>query len=329
VISVAIPVVPVSWRQIQRNNVTKWQNLANFLELNDDQKEKILKKCRFPLNLPYRLAAKIQKGTLEDPILRQFLPIDEEEKDHAAFTEDPIGEKSTLSSPKLLHKYQGRVLLVTTSSCVMNCRYCFRRHFDYEVKRKSYEPELEVIRNDESIKEVILSGGDPLSLSNETLEALVNQLSDIPHVTKLRFHTRFPIGIPERIDEEFVNLVANCRLKVWFVIHSNHPRELDQDLFKHLKKLQKEGIVILNQSVLLAGVNDRVDTLRELCENLVDEGIVPYYLHQLDRVAGASHFEVPIEKGKMLVDQLRKCLPGYAVPRYVQEIAGEPYKVLI
>ncbi len=323
----AISVLPPTWRQIQKNNFTKWAELANFLELNDEQTAKILKKCRFPLNLPYRLATKIEKSTLNDPILKQFLPLTAEELENTSFTNDPVGEKKALCSPKLLHKYHGRVLLVTTSSCAMHCRYCFRRHFDYEVERKVFTPELDKIRNDSTVKEVILSGGDPLSLSNDALRSLISQIGDIPHVTKLRFHTRFPIGIPERIDSEFVDIIANSRLKVWFVIHSNHPRELGQDLFNSLNQLQKEGVVILNQSVLLAGVNDDIETLRQLCETLVDEGIVPYYLHQLDRVAGASHFEVPVEEGKKLLEQLKRLLPGYAVPRYVKEIAGEPYKV--
>lgn len=325
----AIPILPPTWRQIQKNNFTKWEKLLAFLEIEGDQTGRVLKKSPFPLNLPYRLAAKIKKGTLEDPILKQFLPLVDEQIERENFSNDPVGDNKVLCSPKLLHKYYGRLLLVATSACAMHCRYCFRRHFDYAVQTKDFEREIDLIRSDASIKEVILSGGDPLSLSNEVLSKLISQLSDISHVTKLRFHTRFPIGIPERIDSEFVSMLATTRLRVWFVIHCNHPQELDSDLFSALRRLQREGIVILNQSVLLAGVNDNLDTLRELFECLVDGGVVPYYLHQLDRVAGSSHFEVPIEKGKRLVEQLRRLLPGYAVPRYVQEIEGEPYKVII
>lgn len=324
-----LPVLPPSWRQIQKNNFTKWADLADFLRLSEEQAGRILKKCKFPLNLPFRLAQKIEKGTLDDPILKQFLPVLDEELTDESFTTDPLGEQKALCSPKLLHKYHGRVLLVTTSSCAMHCRYCFRRHFDYEVERKDFLPELNNIRNDPTIKEVILSGGDPLSLSNRALGTLIQQIEDIPHVTKLRFHTRFPIGIPERIDSEFIEILSKSRLKVWFVIHSNHPKELDEDLFAALSLLQKEGVVLLNQSVLLAGVNDDFDTMHQLCETLVDRGVIPYYLHQLDRVAGASHFEVAIEEGKKLIEQLRRTLPGYAVPQYVKEIGGKPYKVVV
>ncbi|MEM1282223.1 MAG: EF-P beta-lysylation protein EpmB [Chlamydiota bacterium] len=324
-----IAVLPPTWRQIQKNNFKKWTELVSFLELNQEQSSKILKKCRFPLNLPYRLAAKIEKKTLDDPILKQFLPVTDETMEDENFSRDPVGDRKALCSPKLLHKYHGRVLLVTTSSCAMHCRYCFRRHFDYEVERKDFEPEIESIRHDPTVKEVILSGGDPLSLSNVALRTLISQIDEIPHVTKLRFHTRFPIGIPERIDEEFLEIIENSRLKVWFVIHSNHPRELDKDLFAYLNRLQRNGVTVLNQAVLLAGINDNVDTLTELCEKLVDHGVVPYYLHQLDRVAGATHFEVPIEKGKRMIEELKRVLPGYAVPRYVKEVPGEAYKVEI
>lgn len=322
-------IAPPLWRQIQKNNFTKVSDLAEFLELKENQIHKLISKSAFPLNLPQRLAAKIEKGTLNDPILRQFLPVDDENLKVESYIADPLQEAKSLCTPKLLHKYHGRVLLVTTSSCVMHCRYCFRRHFEYETQRKSYEKELKNISEDPTIKEVILSGGDPLSLSNDTLQSLIQMIEAIPHITKLRFHTRFPIGIPERIDHDFLEILANTRLKVWFVIHSNHPKELDNDIFASLSKLQQQKVVILNQSVLLSGVNDNVNTLRELCETLVDQGVIPYYLHQLDRVDGASHFDVPIEKGKQLIEQLRRTLPGYAVPRYVQEIGGEPYKVNI
>lgn len=208
----------------------------------------------------------------------------------------------------------------------MHCRYCFRQNFDYDTENKGFENEITLIAADPSIREVILSGGDPLSLSNDVLRALLIQLSAIGHLRHIRFHTRFPIGIPERVDEQFLSLLSSLPQRIWFIIHANHPRELDADVLSALKRLQKAGVVLLNQSVLLRGVNDNVDTLEELCLLLVDHGILPYYLHQLDRVEGAAHFEVAEERGKALITALNARLPGYAVPKYVQERAGDPNK---
>ena len=317
------------WRQIQRQNFTQWEKLADYLELDDLQKREILQNSRFVLNLPIRLARKIEKGNLDDPILRQFLPTVSETIETTGFVSDPVGDHACRRSSKLLHKYQGRVLLVTTSACAMHCRYCFRQNFDYDVEDKTFREELEVIANDNTIKEVILSGGDPLSLSNRNLEALLDRIAAIPHINRLRFHSRFPIGIPERIDEDFLEMIDRSPHQVWFVIHCNHPNELDKEIFERLNALRKLGVNVLNQAVLLRGVNDDVETMAELCETLTDHGIFPYYLHQLDRVQGASHFEVSREEGLELIDQLIQRLPGYAVPKYVQEISGEPSKTPI
>lgn len=317
-----------SWRAILRNNFTSVEKLADFLELTEEDREKLLQQRHFPLNVSMRLAEKIHKGTLEDPILRQFVPLRDEAKDSLGFHTDPVEESHSRKSKKLIHKYHGRVLLITTSACPVHCRFCFRKHFDYE-KGRLFEEEMEYIRRDSSIHEVILSGGDPLSLSNERLESLIHQLEAIPHVTKIRFHSRFPVAIPERIDEEFLSIIGSCSRQVWFVLHCNHPVELGEDLFERMDRLRKVGAVLLSQSVLLRGVNDQVGVLKELFETLSDRGIVPYYLHQLDRVKGASHFEVSIEEGKQLMRQLSELLPGYALPRYVQEIAGKLGKTII
>lgn len=320
---------PPLWRKRLRTNFTNWEKLADFLELSVSQRELILKKSRFPLNFPYRLAEKVAKGTLEDPILKQFMPFVEEQQANFGFVHDPVGDSACRRSPKLLHKYEGRVLLVCTSACAMHCRYCFRQNFDYETTQKGFIEELKIIAEDKSIHEVLLSGGDPLSLSDEDLGSLLEQLNAIPHVKRLRFHTRFPVAIPERIDAAFVNVLKKFKRQIWFVLHVNHAKELDEDLFSRFKDLQKIGIVVLNQTVLLKGVNDCVDTLVTLCETLVDHGILPYYLHQLDRVQGAAHFEVDQNEGKRLLNAIIARLPGYAVPRYVQEIAGEQSKTTI
>lgn len=316
----------VAWRQIQRQNFTCWKKLTEFLQLDPAHFPAILKDSKFPLNLPLRLAQKIKKNTWDDPILLQFLPVNKEKELMPGFNADPVGDHEARQSSKLLKKYQGRALLVCTSSCAMNCRFCFRQNYDYETQDKTFAEEIELIRQDSTLTEIILSGGDPLSLSNETLTNLIQKLDVIPHLERLRFHTRFPIGIPERIDEEFLSLLEQIRLQVFFVIHSNHPSELDAQVLSALKKVQKLGIPVLNQTVLLRGVNDNVTTMKALCEKLSGNGILPYYLHQLDRVQGAAHFEVPEEEGKALIAELTELISGYAVPKFVKEEAGESSK---
>jgi EF-P beta-lysylation protein EpmB len=318
---------PPVWRQILRTNFTQWQKLADFLELSEEQRAEIKCKPQFILNLPFRLAKKIKKGTLEDPLLKQFLPTIQENKESPEYRADPINDGSFCRTPKLLQKYEGRALLLCTSACAMHCRYCFRQNYPYETSDHGFESELQEVASDPSLHEIILSGGDPLSLSDEILLALFNKISSIPHIRRVRFHTRFPMGIPERINETLLNLFKNLDKQIWFIIHSNHSLEFDKDVWESLSKIRKLGIPILNQSVLLRGINDNIDTLKKLCEDLVDHGISPYYIHQLDRVQGASHFEVSEERGRQLIQDLRKQLSGYAIPLYVREIPGELSKI--
>lgn len=317
------------WRQVQRQNFRDLSELITFLEIDESSREKLLNNPSFSLNLPRRLASKIQKNNINDPILRQFVALKEETLFDPSFKEDPVNDKAFKKKGRLLHKYQGRALLVTTGACAMHCRYCFRKNFDYGGDTYFFDDELSIIKDDDTIKEIILSGGDPLSLSNQALKKLINDLEGIPHIKRLRFHTRFPIGIPERIDDEFLAILASTRFQVWIVIHTNHPNELDDDVLLALKKVLKLGIAILNQSVLLKGVNDSFDVLKKLFENLVDNGILPYYLHQLDPVQGAMHFEVPRSEGLFIIEQLKASLPGFAVPKYVQEIPFAPNKVTL
>jgi EF-P beta-lysylation protein EpmB len=309
----------VSWTQILRQNIRSSLELSKLLgiEIFDSP---------FPLNLPRRLAEKIEPGNRDDPILRQFVPLPEENIQTPGFTSDPVGEGAARQQPRLLQKYPGRALLVTTSACAMHCRYCFRRHFDYALGAPSYDAELEQIANDPTLLEVILSGGDPLSLPNRPLLELIGRLEMIPHLQILRFHSRFPIGIPERVDDELLQGLASSRLQIYFVLHTNHPRELDADVIAAIRRLQGIGIPVLNQAVLTRGVNDDLETLTELCRELIAIGVMPYYLHALDPVEGAAHFDVPEEKGLELVEALRQRLPGYAVPQFVREIAGEASK---
>lgn len=317
------------WKTILRQNFTQWDKLAYFLELDPSLQAQIDRAPAFSLNLPMRLAEKIAKNTLDDPILKQFLPVLAEQKVEVGFKLDPVQDASFQKAPKLLHKYEGRALLVATSACAMHCRFCFRQNFDYETEEKGFKKELELIAQDQSLHEIILSGGDPLSLSNRVLKNLLDDLAQIKHITRVRFHTRFPVGIPERIDEDFLALFDDKPYQFWFVLHINHPRELDQAIFERMKLLQRRGVVVLNQAVLLKGVNDSVEVLKELFEKLVDHGIFPYYLHQLDKVQGKGHFEVPEDQGKALMQELAKSLPGYAIPKYAKEVAGEASKTFL
>lgn len=314
------------WRQIQRKNFTNLATLCSFLNLSKENQEKLDFSPKFPLILPFRLAQKIRKNSLTDPIGLQFLPLKQSEKKNPLFVLDPVSDTQFQLQSKLLKKYHGRALILSTSACAMNCRFCFRQNFDYETEISHFEKELEEIRNDSSIQEIILSGGDPLSLGNLAIEKLILEVNRIPHVKRLRFHTRFPIGIPERIDEGFLAALEKSRPQIYFLIHTNHPLEIDDAVISHLKQVAKLGIPILSQTVLLKGVNDSVETLEDLCNTLVNAGITPYYLHQLDRVQGSEHFEVSIEEGKNLITALRKRVSGYAVPTFVLEEPGKTSK---
>jgi len=303
--------------------LTSVEALCAFLKLDPIQSQKVINLPSFPLLLPLRLAEKIEKGTLDDPILKQFVPLQEETYIYPGFGSNPVGDQEAKQTGRLLKKYQQRALLLVSGACAMNCRFCFRRAFDYATSRADFTTECALLAADPSIKEVILSGGDPLSLSTQQLQKLMLQLEEIPHLKRLRFHTRYPLADPTRLDDAFIAMLRDTRLQVWFVLHCNHPRELDDEILQALKRLPCPK---LTQTVLLKGINDHPDILQELCEKLVDHGIQPYYLHQLDRVEGAGHFEVSETIGKALIEHLNCNLSGYAVPRYVKEVAGAPHK---
>ena len=291
----------------------------------------------FGLFVPRVWLARIERRNQHDPLLRQVLPIADEMDNHRDDPLDPVDDQSAQITPGLLQKYHSRVLLIATGVCAVHCRYCFRRHYPYSESPHSmaaWDQALSQIEQDESIQEVILSGGDPLSLVDETIANLVKRIEQIGHVMRLRIHTRFGLMIPQRITDQLISTLKQSRLQAIVVVHANHPREIiehqgDRRVEQSLKKLVSEGIVTLNQSVLLRGVNDCSDVLIQLSEVLTRLGVMPYYLHQLDRVQGAAHFEVPIQRGKEIIQQMREKLPGYAVPRYVQEIAGEKNKIVL
>ncbi len=279
---------------------------------------------RFSLRVPDSWVARIKAGNLSDPLLRQILPAAEELESSSDFSTDPVGDRAARVLPGLLHKYQGRVLLMTTGACAIHCRYCFRRHYPYADDNflTQLPGILDYIRADNSIHEIILSGGDPLSLSNERLTDLIQQIQTITHVKRLRIHTRTPVALPARLDDGLFEVLQAIKLQTIIVIHCNHPNELDEQVLETLSAMQQCGLTLLNQSVLLKGVNDDADILTHLSERLFSAGVLAYYLHQLDKVEGAQHFEVQDARAIALHDALRQRLPGYLLPRLVREQRG-------
>jgi EF-P beta-lysylation protein EpmB len=283
----------------------------------------------FPLRVPESYVARIRPGDPADPLLRQVLPTAPEGKLATGYALDPVGDRAALVAPGLLRKYRGRALLIVTGACPVHCRYCFRRHFPYAgtgASRGAWDGALAALAADPSVDEVILSGGDPLSLADDRLATLVDRIAALPHVRRLRVHTRMPVVLPARVDDALLGWIAASRLRPVVVLHANHPHELDGEVAAAAARLAGAGATLLNQSVLLRGVNDEAATLAALSERLFDLGVLPYYLHQLDRVAGAAHFEVTDTRARELLTELRGRLPGYLVPRLVREEPGAPGK---
>ena len=283
----------------------------------------------FPVLVPRSFLSRMRIGDPHDPLLRQVLPVAEENLSVPGFVVDAVDDQAAKLAPGLLQKYHGRVLLMAAGSCAVNCRYCFRRHYPYSEdprRMADWETAIQAIELDTSVHEVILSGGDSLMLPDDRLAALVERLERVEHLTRLRIHSRLPIVLPDRVNPELIELLSGSRLQPIMVVHANHPHEIADDCREALRLLVRSGIPTLNQAVLLRGINDTVEALTGLCERLIDLGVLPYYLHQLDRVAGTAHFEVPEPRGLELIAELRKHLPGYAVPQLVREIAGAQSK---
>jgi EF-P beta-lysylation protein EpmB len=321
---------PVRWQQILKDAVRDPRELCRLLRLPPEYEAGAVRAATlFPVFAPRGYIARMRPGHPRDPLLRQVLPLEEEHAETPGYRTDPVGDAAATVSPGLLQKYAGRVLMVTTGACAVHCRYCFRRHFPYGDGPRSlagWEGNLAEIAADPSLQEVILSGGDPLTLVDEVLAELAARLAMIPQLRRLRIHTRLPIVIPERVTDQLLAWVRGTRLTPVMVVHTNHPAEIDASVAAALGRMVDAGIPVLNQAVLLRGVNDDVDVLVELCQRLVDLRVMPYYLHQLDRVVGAAHFEVPEETGRAIVRAMHDRLPGYAVPRYVRETAGAASK---
>ena len=320
-----------SWQEELSSLISDPETLFNRLNLDrsllpDAQTSHQL----FPIRTTESYLSRIQPGDIDDPLLKQILPIGAEKDKSEGYSLDPLQEQKSNPLPGLIHKYQGRVLLVASPQCAINCRYCFRRHFNYSdntISRKDWQNTFEYIKNDTSIEEIILSGGDPLVISDRQLSWLLDQIESISHVSRLRIHSRLPIVLPRRITDDLINILNSSQLHTAIVIHCNHPKEIDHVVIDALSKLRSAGIILLNQTVLLKGINDNSKILAKLSKDLFKSGVLPYYIHLLDKVSGTSHFDIKEKDARALNTELLAQLPGYLVPKMVREVAGASSKV--
>ncbi len=320
----------MSWQKKLAQGFSSASELLNYLEL--PLHDASLVEKQFPSRIPLGFAQRMQKRNPRDPLLLQVLAVEQELEDVPGYELDPLIEAQVNPLKGLIHKYYGRVLLTLTGACAVNCRYCFRRHFPYHANnpgRLGWEPIMEYLKKDNTITEVILSGGDPLLANNLLLSQLIKRIEEIPHIHTLRIHTRIPIVFPERIDKELLELLASSSLNKVLVLHCNHAQELDSNVKKVCDALRQADCHLLNQSVLLAGINDDATVLSTLSQTLFSYGVLPYYLHVLDKVQGAAHFDIHRDKAKAVYQQLQALLPGYLVPRLVCEEPGCLNKTLI
>jgi EF-P beta-lysylation protein EpmB len=322
----------IAWQKEMQQAFRTLDALLRFLELDPAQApERLSAEPGFPLLAPRSFAARMAKGDWRDPLLLQVLPLERESEPAQGFHADAVGDLASQIVPGLLHKYASRALLMVSHQCAVHCRYCFRREFPYgdlPRGREGWEEAWAYLETAQGVDEIVLSGGDPLFLDNRRLERILENAVALPRLATVRFHTRLPIVLPSRIEPGLLALLRATaeRKSLVIVAHANHPAEIDAECARALQDLRATGAMMLNQSVLLAGVNDDAGVLADLSRVLVRHGVLPYYLHQLDRVSGTAHFEVGEDRGRALIDALRGKLPGYAVPRYVRETAGEPHK---
>jgi EF-P beta-lysylation protein EpmB len=329
----------VTWQREMSEAVTDPGELLELLQLTPAQlrpaqtPESLALAARlFPLRVPRGFIARMRRGDPCDPLLRQVLPLGTEADGAAGFSLDPLAEADARRAPGLLQKYTGRALMVTTGACAVHCRYCFRRHYDYSQDHAAggegrWSEALNVLQQDPQVEEIILSGGDPFSLGNARLGALLAACDALPRIRRIRIHTRTPIVLPSRVDAELLRLLGSLRSELVIVVHANHAAELDPGVGLALQGLRGASRLLLNQSVLLAGINDDAATLAALSSRLFECGVLPYYLHQTDRVQGTAHFEVSDARALEIVAGVNALLPGYLVPRLVREIAGAPAKM--
>jgi EF-P beta-lysylation protein EpmB len=321
---------PARWQRELAQAVTDPAELLELLGLDAGLLPAARAAAReFPLRVPRGFVARMRRGDAGDPLLRQVLPLADETRAAPGYGDDPVGDRAAMVAPGVLRKYHGRVLLTVTGACAVHCRYCFRRQFSYQAANpatEDWQRAFDCLRADPSVEEVILSGGDPLALGDRRLTALVQGLAGIAHLRRLRLHSRFPIVLPERITAALLAALTATRLSPVLVVHANHAQEIDDSVRRALRRCREAGIVLLNQSVLLRGVNDDAAAIARLSKALFDAGVLPYYLHMLDRVVGAAHFEVTEAQALGIMRRLREHLPGYLVPRLVREVAGAASK---
>ncbi len=322
-----------NWQLEYKKSITNIEQLCQTLGLNIEQLPiSTQANKQFQIRVPLSYVERMQQSNPNDPLLLQILPTSHEENHIEGYLKDPVGDLQSIKTPGLLQKYNGRALLLATSRCAIHCRYCFRRHFPYSAQNPRHDNWTQAVQElqlDHSITEVILSGGDPLVLDDSELAKLVSKLESIEHIQRLRIHTRLPVVIPNRISDELLNWIRNSRLKIIMVLHINHAQEINTHLHKSLQKLKNINCTLLNQSVLLQNINDQSSSLVNLSEALFNAGILPYYLHLLDKVDGAAHFNVSKNNARKLMREITKQLPGYLVPKLVMEIPGEQSKSLI
>ena len=321
-----------SWQKELANVITDPKTLLELVDISPEMyQHHFAARKLFPVRVPRPLISRIKKGDINDPILKQVMPLDLEFSITEGYNEDPLEEHDTVA-PGLLHKYKHRVLMMVKTGCAINCRYCFRRHFPYadnSPNKARWQQALTYIEQHNEINEVIFSGGDPLMASDEHLQWLITEIEKIPHINRLRIHTRLPIVIPQRITPALVNTLRTTRLKPVIVFHVNHANEIDNDVAEALEPLISARIPLFNQSVLLKGINNDAKILAQLSERLFDIGIQPYYLHLFDKVQGVAHFDLTETEAKEITLQLMAILPGYLMPKLVREIAGEANKTPI
>lgn len=323
-----------TWQQLLSDSITSPERLLQSLGLDPDRWLAGAQTGHrlFPIRVPAPYLSRIEYGNPRDPLLRQVLPLDDEDQPQPGFVQDPLQERNATQTPGLIRKYRSRALLMVTGQCAINCRYCFRRHFPYDEHRLSPEERTSVLNAlaaDEDINEVIFSGGDPLVANDRLLARWAQDLEALPGIRRLRIHTRLPVVIPQRVDNALTDWLSRCRLQTVIVLHINHAREIDQPVREALARLKSTGATLLNQSVILRGVNDDVATLVDLSEALFEAGVMPYYLHAFDPVSGAHHFDVSDDRARELVRAMQSRLPGFLVPRLVREVPGEVGKTLL
>lgn len=321
-----------SWQKDLREVITKPEELLTLVNIDPKQYLQHFKARQlFPVRVPLPFIKRMKKGDVNDPLLKQVMPLSSEFIMTDGFVTDPLQEHDTVATG-LLHKYKNRVLMIVKSGCAINCRYCFRRHFPYQdnsPSKQHWQPALDYIKAHDEISEVIFSGGDPLMASDQHLNWLIEQIEQISHVKWLRIHTRLPVVIPNRITNELVTLLENSRLTVTMVLHINHSNEIDDNLATALEPLRKARIPLFNQSVLLKDINDKAEILVELSEKMFRIGIQPYYLHLFDPVQGVAHFDVKEDAAINIVNKMLSILPGFLMPKLVREVAGQTNKTPI